>query len=94
MGAFDGCFPNARRPSPYLRRVGPHNCTFEACSGFTRVAAYKVASPPKSGPLSPGLQQDRQLALPEPTARVAKEVYHQFLLQDSHLLVDCALVAH
>ena len=34
------------QPSPFLRRVGVHNFTFEACSGFTRVTACKVAHPP------------------------------------------------
>ena len=33
-GAFVGCFPGALRPSPLLRRVGVHDFTFEACSGF------------------------------------------------------------
>jgi hypothetical protein len=34
-------------PSPLFRRVGIHNFTFEACSGFTHVTACKVAQPPK-----------------------------------------------
>ena len=34
------------QPSPFLRRVGVHNFTFEACSGFTRVTACRVARPP------------------------------------------------
>ena len=37
------------QPSPFLRRVGIHNFTFEACSGFTRVTACKVARPPSVG---------------------------------------------
>ena len=37
------------QPSPFLRRVGIHNFTFEACSGFTRVTACKVAHPPSVG---------------------------------------------
>ena len=37
------------RPSPVSRRVGIHVITFEACSGFTRVTAYKVAHPPLVG---------------------------------------------
>ena len=37
------------RPSPVARRVGIHVITFEACSGFTRVTAYKVAHPPFVG---------------------------------------------
>jgi len=42
-----GCFLVILRPSPLLRRVGFHNFTFEACSGFTRVTARMVACPPK-----------------------------------------------
>ena len=34
------------RPSPVNRRVGIHDFTFEACSGFTRVTACKVAARP------------------------------------------------
>ena len=34
------------RPSPFLRRVGVHDFTFEACSGFTHVTAGRVARPP------------------------------------------------
>jgi len=35
-------------PSPLFRRVGVHNFTFEACSGFTQVTACRVAQPPKA----------------------------------------------
>ncbi len=35
------------QPSPFLRRVGVHDFTFEACSGFTRVTACWVAQPPE-----------------------------------------------
>jgi len=34
------------RPSPFLRRVGVHDLTFQAHSSFTRVAACRVARPP------------------------------------------------
>jgi len=46
-GASVGCFPATLGPSPYLRRVGVHDFTFEACSGFTRVTACRIAQPPK-----------------------------------------------
>jgi hypothetical protein len=36
------------RPSPSYRRVGIRDFTFEACSGFTRVTARRVARPPKA----------------------------------------------
>jgi hypothetical protein len=35
------------RPSPSFGQVGVHDCTFEACSGFTRVTAYRIARPPE-----------------------------------------------
>ena len=35
------------RPSPNGRRVGIRIVTFEACSGFTRVTARRIAQPPK-----------------------------------------------
>ena len=91
MGAYNDFFPIARRPSPFPRRVGPHDCTFEACSGFTHVAACRVASPPKKRTFVPWASAGR---LPEPTARVAKEVNHQFLPWYFQPLVNCALVAH
>ena len=37
------------RPSPYLRRVGVHDFTFEACSGLLRVTACQLARPAFSG---------------------------------------------
>ena len=48
-GASVGCFPVPRGPSPLFRRVGVHDFTFEACSGFTRVTACRIAQPPKGG---------------------------------------------
>jgi len=36
------------RPSPSQCRVGVRHSTFEACSGFTRVAARWIARPPKA----------------------------------------------
>ncbi len=35
-------------PSPLFRRVGVHHFTFEACSGFTRVTARRIAQSPKA----------------------------------------------
>jgi hypothetical protein len=40
--------PHLTRPSPLFRRVGIHDFTFEACSGFTRVMARSIAQPPKA----------------------------------------------
>ena len=48
----NGCtcrlLPHPARPSPLFRRVGVHDFTFEACSGFTRVTARRIAQPPKA----------------------------------------------
>src|ERR671912_2855017 len=71
MGALIGCFPIPRGPSPICRRVGVHDFTFEACSGFTRVAACRIARPPMAAfvtRLRPGRLPDRAARqLPEPT---------------------------
>ena len=36
------------QPSPNGRRVGIRIVTFEACSGFTRITARRIAQPPKA----------------------------------------------
>ena len=36
------------QPSPNGRRVGIRIVTIEACSGFTRVTAHRIAQPPKA----------------------------------------------
>ena len=48
--AYVGAFPVARRPSPIFGRVGVHDFTFEACSGFTRVTARAIADLPEGDP--------------------------------------------
>ena len=65
----DGCvgrlLPCPARPSPFLRRVGIRNFTFEACSGFTRVTAHWIAQPPKAAfvaRLRPASHPDKPLA--------------------------------
>ena len=50
------------RPSPNDRRVGIRIGTFEACSGFTRVTARRIAQPPKAtfvARLQPGRLPDK-----------------------------------
>jgi len=48
----NGCacrlLPRLTRPSPNGRRVGIRIVTFEACSGFTRITARRIAQPPKA----------------------------------------------
>src|SRR5262249_2303436 len=46
-GACVDYFP-AHAASPNGRRVGIRIVTFEACSGFTRVTARRIAQPPKA----------------------------------------------
>ena len=46
-GARVDCFPRSLEPSPNGRRVGIRIVTFEACIGFTRVTARRIAQPPK-----------------------------------------------
>ena len=47
-GCIRRLLPHSTRPSPTDRRVGIHDFTFEACSGFTRVTARWVVRPPKA----------------------------------------------
>jgi hypothetical protein len=54
-----------REPSPFPRDVGVCDVTFEACSGFTRVTARSVATPPCVGFVS----RLRPARLPGRTAR-------------------------
>src|SRR5208282_4860681 len=64
------------RPSPSPWRVGVRIETFEACSGFTRVAAGRIALPPMAAfvaRLQPGqlpAQTARQLPDPSTLIRV------------------------
>ena len=47
MGALVDGFP-IHAAFPNDRRVGIRIGTFEACSGFTRVTARRIAQPPKA----------------------------------------------
>ena len=67
-GRSDGCLSitsPSTRPSPFHWRVGICNFTFEACSGFTRVTAHRVARPPKAAFVT----RLRQGQLPDQVAR-------------------------
>ena len=72
-GASVGCFPVPLRPSPLFRRVGVHDFTFEACSGFTRVTARRIAQPPKAAFVT----RLRPARLPDQTARQLPESNRQ-----------------
>ena len=55
------------RPSPVNWRVGIHDFTFEACSGFTRVTACKIAARPTAdscpeASIQPVAQPNRSVA--------------------------------
>jgi hypothetical protein len=58
------------RPSPFCRRVGIRISTFEACSGFTRVTARRIAQPPKAAFVT----RLRSGRLPDQTARQLPEL--------------------
>ena len=51
--------PQIVLPSPNSGRVGVHNFPFEACSGFIRITARRVARPPEA---DPGLRRGRLLS--------------------------------
>ena len=65
-GCLRRLLPHSTRPSPTDRRVGIHNFTFEACSGFTRVTARWIAQPPKATFFFTGLRNGQ---LPNRPAR-------------------------
>jgi len=47
-GGSSGIASPRVQPSPNGRRVGIRIVTIEACSGFTRVTARRIAQPPKA----------------------------------------------
>ena len=71
-----------RRPSSNERRLGARIQPFEACSGFTRVAARTLADPPKAGLCPRGFDS----LVARPVARVAIKVNRHVLEPDSHRL--------
>ena len=77
-------------PSPSLWRVGIRISTFEACSGFTHVAARRIAQLPKAtfvtrlrSSQSPG-QTARQLPDPSTLIRVESSSTRETRLQGAH----------
>ena len=78
------------RPSPVYWRVGIHDFTFEACSGFTRVTACKVAARPKAdfcpeASTRPVARPDRSVAT------MSNRQLHRWILLP---LMICAVGAH
>src|SRR5712692_4290519 len=71
-----------QRPSSRVKRLGARIHPFEACSGFTRVAAHPLANPPKAGLCPRGFDGSVTLTI----ARVATKAYRHLLRPDSHRL--------
>src|SRR5450432_2225216 len=88
-GALSVSSPFAR-PSPVNRRVGIHNFTFEAYSGFTRVTACKVAARPTAD-LCPEAST-RPVA--RPSRSVATMSHRQLHRWNLPPLMICAVGAH
>ena len=83
-------FPIPLGPSPNIGQIGFYNCTFEACSRFTRVMSCQVAATLKFT-FFPRASAKRSPCL---NAWVATGMYRQFPGRDFHPMVICALVAH
>jgi hypothetical protein len=81
--------PSAR-PSPFLRRVGIRDFTFEACSGFTRVTARRVARPPKAAFVT----RLRSGQLPNRTARQLPDLSTPIWVDSSSTGHPCLCGAH
>jgi len=77
-----GCSNAVRRSSLTEKQVDPHDSTFEACPGFTHVAARRLADPPQADRGPVGSNQSVTLLI----AKVATEVYRQLLRPDLHRL--------
>ena len=76
-----GCSHGHQRPSRLFRPVGPRDFTFEACSGFTHVAARRLADPPTVGLCPKSFDQSVALRI----VLVATGVSRQLPRQDLHL---------
>ena len=76
-----GCSHGLQRPSRLFRPVGPRDFTFEACSGFTHVAARQLADPPTVGLCPKSFDQSVTLL----AVLVATGVSRQLPRQDLHL---------
>src|SRR5947208_7281927 len=78
------------RPSPVNWRVGIHDFTFEACSGFTRVTACRIAARPTAA--SSPEASTRPLSQPDRSvATTSNRQLHRWILPP---LMICAVGAH
>src|SRR5215813_2679875 len=89
-GASVGYSPTPLGPSPLFRRVGVHDFTFEACSGFTRVTACWIAQPPVAAFVT-RLRSDQS---PRPNRSSATRSYRQLPGWILPPLVNRAVGAH
>ncbi len=87
VAACVGASPRRGGLPPVRAESASTSRTFEACSGFTRVAAHKFARCTDVHLLSPRLRPTR---LPSLAARIATELYRHVLGWDLHPLVLCA----
>ena len=79
--AIGRLLPTHRWFSPFPQQVDPLDFTFEACSGFTHVAARLLADPPTAGPCPESFGNSVTLL----AASVATVVHRQLPRQDLHL---------
>jgi hypothetical protein len=91
MGACVGASPSRGSLPPIRAESASTSRTFEACSGFTRITARRIARCTTVHLLSPRLQRAE---LPPLAARIATELYRHLLGWNLHPLVLCAFVAH
>ena len=93
-GGSNGCscrlLPPSVQPSPLCRRVGIRDFTFEACSGFTRVTARRVARPPKAAFVT----RLRSSQLPNRTARQLPDLSTTIWVDSSSTGYPCLFGAH
>ena len=87
MVAFVGASPPHGGLPPVRAESASTSRTFEACSGFTRITAHRLARRTYVHLVSPRLQRER---LPTIATRIATELYRHVLGWDLHPLVLCA----
>src|SRR4051812_34351599 len=89
-GAPVGCFPTPLGPSPLFRRVGVHDFTFEACSGFTQRYGLPDCSTAQGGLC----HEASTRSIARPSRSSATRVYRQLSGWILPPLVNRAVGAH